>query len=143
MSTSEAILHELRLLFDGSVKGGAEYRLVYGYHMRQRNYIVYRSTIVTNYAIGYKPGTRQLVAVPVSGDPGRLVAGEPAFIDENNYAGKRRSLQGSTVLKTTDGGKMAFIVLPKVTKLMTIVYQLPVNQEQEYAYFDQFIKALP
>ncbi len=76
-----------------AVPDGATYTKVYALDMKERNFIVYRSTTVHNYALGFRLGSTELVIVPVDENNGCVTAGTPVTIaDANRGATKKRDL---------------------------------------------------
>ena len=56
MPSKEELKAAIHAAFDAAVPGGAEYTKVYASDMKQKNFIVYRSTTVYNYAVGLQAG---------------------------------------------------------------------------------------
>ncbi|MFD7710884.1 hypothetical protein ACFV6E_13885 [Streptomyces sp. NPDC059785] len=142
MVSKEQLKSALHEAFDAAVPDGASYTKVYASDMKQRNYIVFRSTTVYNYAVGFRPGGTELVIVPVEENDGRVTPGTPVTItDANRGAVKKRDLQGRFHVSTTNGEKFRLTVIPSVPKITAGFYQLPVEQRQEYEAF-QAVKEL-
>ncbi|MFF3501803.1 hypothetical protein [Streptomyces sp. NPDC003247] len=136
--SKEQLKAEIHAAFDAAVPDGAGYTKVYASDMKERNFIVYRSTTVYNYAVGFRPGSTELVIVPVDEDNGRVSAGTPVVItDANRGAVKKRDLQGRFHISTTDGQKFRLSVIPSVPKITAGFYQLPVDQKAEYDAFQE------
>ncbi|MCP2328102.1 hypothetical protein HDA40_006609 [Hamadaea flava] len=141
MASKEELKAAIHAAFDQVVPDGSSYTKVYASDMKQRNFIVYQSTTVYNYAVGFKPGGTELVIVPVDEDGGQVTAGQPVTItDENRGAVKKRDLQGRFVVSTKDGQKFRLSVIPSVPKITAAFYQLPVDQKDEYEAF-QLVRA--
>lgn len=142
MASKEEIKAAIHTAFDTAVPDGASYTKVYASDMKQKNFIVYRSTTVYNYAVGFKPGSTELVVVPVDERDGTITAGMPVTItDANRGAVKKRDLQGRFQVSTRDGEKFRLLVIPSVPKIAAGFYQLPVDQKEEYEAF-QAVKDL-
>jgi hypothetical protein len=142
MASKEELKKAIHAAFDAAVPGGADYTKVYAFNVQQRNYIIYRSTTVFNYAVGFKPGRTELVIVPVDENDGVVTAGAPVRItDENRGEVKKRDLQGRFKVSTKDGQTFRLAVIPSVPKITAAFYQLPVDQRDEYEAF-QAVKAL-
>lgn len=138
MASKEELKAALHAAFDAAVPDGASYTKVYASDMKQRNYIVYRSTTVYNYAVGFRPGSTDLVIVPVAEKNGHVTPGDPVTItDANRSAVKKRDLQGRFHISTTDGQKFRLTVIPSVPKITSAFYQLPVDQKGEYEAFQE------
>ncbi|MFJ4617046.1 hypothetical protein [Streptomyces sp. NPDC088812] len=136
--SKEQLKADIHAAFDAAVPGGAGYTKVYASDMKERNFIVYRSTTVYNYAVGFRPGSTELVIVPVDEDGGRVSAGTPVVItDANRGAVKKRDLQGRFHISTTDGRKFRLSVIPSVPKITAGFYQLPVDQKAECEAFQE------
>ncbi|MBQ0852589.1 hypothetical protein ACFU9Y_32120 [Streptomyces sp. NPDC057621] len=136
--SKEQLKAEIHAAFDAAVPDGAAYTKVYASDMKERNFIVYRSTTVYNYAVGFRPGSTELVIVPVDESNGRVTAGTPVTIsDANRGATKKRDLQGRFRIATTDGQKFRLSVIPSVPKITAGFYQLPVDQKAEYEAFQE------
>ncbi|PZF85427.1 hypothetical protein C1I92_04760 [Jiangella anatolica] len=133
---------ELRRVFDAAVKDPDGYRIVYGYDSVEKNYIVAKRTIIHSYVVGYVPGTKDLAIVEVVGDPGSLGALDPVYVTAANLQTAKKDLQRRYVVKTTDGAKVRFIVLPKVPKLLQAAYVLDVEQRDEAAAFGEYFDTL-
>jgi hypothetical protein len=132
----EELKAAIHAAFDTAVAGGAEYTKVYASDMKQRNYIVFQTTKVFNYAVGFKPGQTDLVVVPIDENDGTVTAGTPVTItDANRGAVKKRDLQGRFRIATTDGQAFRLLVIPSVPKIASAFYQLPVDQKPEYDAF--------
>jgi hypothetical protein len=143
VASKEELKAAIHAAFDQVVPDGASYTKVYASDMKQKNFIVYRSTTVYNYAVGFKPGRTELVIVPVDEDGGQITAGEPVTItDENRGDVKKRDLQGRFVIATKDGQKFRLSVIPSVPKIAAGWYQLPVDQKDEYEAFQQVKAAI-
>lgn len=142
VASKEELKSAIHAAFDAAVPGGAEYVKVYASDLKQRNYIVYRSTTIYNYAVGFKPGTTELVVLPIDRQKNAIVAGAPVVItDENRGEVKKRDLQGRFRIGTKDGQKFRLIVIPSVPKLAAAWYQMPVEQRAEFEAF-QGVKSL-
>ncbi|WP_307130793.1 hypothetical protein [Streptomyces aurantiacus] len=136
--SKEQLKAEIHAAFDAAVPDGAGYTKVYASDMKERNFIVYRSTTVYNYAVGFRPGSTELVIVPVEESNGRVTAGTPVTIsDANRGAAKKRDLQGRFHIATTDGQKFRLSIIPSVPKITAGFYQLPVDQKTEYEAFQE------
>jgi hypothetical protein len=142
VASKEELKAAIHAAFDAAVPDGAGYTKVYASDMKQKNYIVYRSTTVYNYAVGFKPGSTELVVVPLDENDGAITAGTPVTItDANRGDVKKRDLQGRFHVSTTDGAKFRLVVIPSVPKIAAGFYQLPVDQKDEYEAF-QTVKNL-
>jgi hypothetical protein len=136
VASKEELKAAIHAAFDATVPGGAEYTKVYASDIKQRNYIVYRSTTIYNYAVGFKPGSTELVIVPIDEDNGRVTAGAPVKItDDNRGEVKKRDLQGRFRIATKDGKGFRLAVVPSIPKIASAFYQLPVDQKEEYEAF--------
>lgn len=136
MPSKEELKAAIHSAFESVVADGASYTKVYATEVKQKNYIVFRTTTVSNFAVGFKPGRTDLVIVPIDEHGGAVTAGAPLTVTDANRASvKKRDLQGRTVIKTTDGQTFKLSVLPSVPKLMAAAYQLPVDQKAEYEAF--------
>ncbi|MBM9507866.1 hypothetical protein [Actinacidiphila acididurans] len=142
MASKEELKAAIHAAFDAAVPGGAEYTKVYASDMKQKNFIVYRSTTIHNYAVGFRPGSTELVILPVDEKNGRIIAGAPvAITDANRGTVKKRDLQGRFHIATKDGQNFRLTVIPSVPKIAAGFYQLPVDQKAEYEAF-QGVKEL-
>ncbi|MDT0320039.1 MULTISPECIES: hypothetical protein [unclassified Streptomyces] len=142
MASKEELKAAIHAAFDSAVPDGASYTKVYASDMRQRNYIVFSSTKVYNYAVGFRPGGTELVIVPVDEENGTVTPGTPVRITDANRGNvKKRDLQGRFHVATTDGQKFRFVVIPSVPRITSAFYQLPVDQKEEYEAF-QAVKEL-
>jgi hypothetical protein len=138
VANKEKIKAAIHAAFDGAVPDGSGYTKVYASDMKQKNFIVYRSTKVFNYAVGFKPGTTDLVILPIDENNGTVTAGEPVRItDENRSEVKKRDLQGRFRISTKAGQNFRLAVVPSVPKIASGWYQLPVDQKEEYEAFQQ------
>jgi len=138
VASKEEIKGAIHAAFDAAVPDGAQYTKVYASDMKQRNYIVYRSTTIYNYAVGFKPGSTELVILPIDEQKGSIVAGSPVTItDANRGEVKKRDLQGRFRVATSDGQKFRLIVIPAVPKIAAGWYQLPVEQKAEFEAFQE------
>jgi hypothetical protein len=138
VANKERIKAAIHAAFDEAVPDGSGYTKVYASDMKQKNFIVYRSTKVFNYAVGFKPGTTDLVIVPIDENNGTVTAGEPVKItDENRGEAKKRDLQGRFRVSTKDGQSFRLVVVPSVPKIASAWYQLPVDQKEEYEAFQE------
>ncbi|QUQ63278.1 hypothetical protein [Kutzneria sp. CA-103260] len=136
MPSKEELKAAIHSAFESVVADGAGYTKVYAAEIKQKNYLVFRTTTVSNFAVGFKPGRTDLVIVPLDEHNGAVTAGAPLTITDANRASvKKRDLQGRTVIKTTDGQTFKLLVIPSVPKLMAAAYQLPVDQKAEYEAF--------
>ena len=136
MASKEEIKTAVHAAFDKVVPNGSEYTKVYASDMKQRNFIVFRSTTVYNYAVGFKPGGTELVIVPLDEEGGQVTPREPVHItDENRGEVKKRDLQGRFRIATKDGQSFRLSVVPSVPKIAASFYQLPVDQKEEYEAF--------
>ena len=136
MPSKEQLKAAIHAAFDSVVADGASYTKVYASEMKHKNFIVFRTTTVSNYAVGFRPGRTDLVVVPLDEKNGVVTAGAPLTITDANRASvKKRDLQGRFVIKTTDGVTFKLSVIPSVPKLMAAAYQLPVDQKAEYEAF--------
>jgi hypothetical protein len=136
VASKEEIKAAIHAAFDAAVPDGAGYTKVYASDMKQRNYIVYRSTTVYNYAVGFKPGSTELVIVPLDETNGKVTAGTPVVITDGNRGEvKKRDLQGRFRISTKDGQKFRLAVIPSIPKIAAGFYQLPVDQKDEYEAF--------
>ncbi|WP_206306348.1 hypothetical protein [Streptomyces humi] len=136
--SKEELKSALHAAFDAVVPDGETYTKVYASDMKQRNYVVYRSTTVYNYAVGFRPGSTELVIVPVEENDGRVTPGTPVTIsDANRGAVKKRDLQGRFHVSTAEGEKFRLVVIPSVPKITAGFYQLPVDQRDEYEAFQK------
>ncbi|WP_027344436.1 hypothetical protein [Hamadaea tsunoensis] len=143
MASKEELKAAIHAAFDQVVPDGAGYTKVYASDLKQKNFIVYRSTTVYNYAVGFKPGSTELVIVPIDEDGGRVTAGAPVTIgDGNRGAVRKRDLQGRFIVSTTDGQKFRLSVVPSIPKIAAAFYQLPVDQKAEYEAFQQVKTAI-
>ncbi|MCE6999224.1 hypothetical protein LZG04_31120 [Saccharothrix sp. S26] len=143
MPSKEELKAALHAAFDSVVEDGASYTKVYAAEIRQKNFIVLRTTTVTDFVVGFRPGGTDLVVVPVDEERGVIRAGAPVPItDVNRAAVRRRDFQGRFVVRTTDGRTFRFTVIPSVPKLLSVAYQLPVDQKEEYAAFEALRDAL-
>jgi hypothetical protein len=136
VASKQELKAAIHAAFDTAVADGAGYTKVYASDMKQKNYIIYRSTTVYNYVVGFKPGSTELVIVPLDENNGTVTAGAPVVItDANRGAVKRRDLQGRFQISTTDGQKFRLAVIPSIPKIAAGFYQLPVDQKDEYEAF--------
>jgi hypothetical protein len=136
LAGKEELKAAIHAAFDAVVPDGAEYVKVYASDMKQRNYIVYRSTTVYNYAVGFKPGSTELIVVPIDEKNGTVTPGTPVRItDDNRGAVKKRDLQGRFRIGTQDGQTFRLAVVPSIPKIAAGFYQLPVDQKTEYEAF--------
>jgi hypothetical protein len=136
VASKEEMKAAIHAAFDSVVADGAGYTKVYASEVKQKNYIVFRKTTVSNFAVGFQPGRTDLVIVPIDENNGSVTAGTPLTITDANRASvKKRDLQGRFVIKTTDGQTFRLAVIPSVPKLMAMAYQLPVEQKAEYEAF--------
>lgn len=136
------VLAELRHVFDGAVKDPDGYRIVYGYDAVEKNYVVVKRTIIHSFVVGYVPGTKDLAIVEVDGDPGALTAGQPLYVTADTLKSAKKDLQRRYVIRTTDGAKVRFTVLPKVPRLLQAAYVLDVEQRDEAAAFGEYFDTL-
>jgi hypothetical protein len=137
VASKEELKARIHAAFDSVVEGGAGYTKVYAAEIKTQNFIVFRRTTVSNFAVGFRPGRTDLVIVSLDENNGNVTAaGAPLVITDTNRASvKKRDLQGRFVIKTTDGQTFRLSVLPSVPKLMAMAYQLPVDQKAEYEAF--------
>jgi hypothetical protein len=136
MASKEALKAAIHAAFESVVEDGRSYTKVYAAEIKQQNFIVFRRTIISNFAIGFRPGRTDLVIVPLDENNGTVTAGTPLTITDANRASvKKRDLQGRFVIKTTDGQSFKLSVLPSVPKITAAFYQLPVDQKAEYEAF--------
>lgn len=136
MVNKEELKAAIHAAFDASVPDGAAYTKVYAYDFSQKNYIVFRSTTVRNYAVGFKPGGTELVILPIVEEKGVIIPASPVTItDANRGAVKKRDLQGRFQIATADGESFRLTVIPSVPKLAAAAYQLPVDQKPEFEAF--------
>ena len=136
MPSKEELKAAIHAAFESVVADGAGYTKVYAAEIRQKNFVVFRTTTVSNFAVGFKPGQTDLVLVPIDEKNGVVSAGTPLTItDANRAAVKRRDLQGRFVIKTTDGQTFRLSIIPSVPKVLAVAYQLPVDQKAEYEAF--------
>ena len=136
MASKEELKAAIHAAFDAAVPDGAAYTKVYAYDMKQKNYIVYRSTTVYNYAVGFKPGSTELVILPISEDKGVITPAPAVTInDANRGAVKKRDLQGRFQIAVNGGENYRLTVIPSVPKILAAAYQLPVDQASEYEAF--------
>jgi hypothetical protein len=136
VASKEELKAAIHAAFDQAVPGGAEYTKVYASDMKQKNFIVYRSTTIYNYAVGFKPGQTELVILPIDENKGQITTGTPVTVtDQNRGQVKKRDLQGRFKVSTTDGQTFRFSVIPSVPKIASAFYQLPVDQKAEYEAF--------
>ena len=143
MASKEEMKAAIHAAFDGAVADGPGYTKVYGAEIKQKNFIVFRTTTVSNFAIGFRPGSTDLVIVPLEEKNGTVTAGTPLTITDANRASvKKRDLQGRFVIKTTEGQSFKLSILPSVPKLLAAGYQLPVDQKAEYEAFTTLRDAL-
>jgi hypothetical protein len=143
VASKEQLKAAIHAAFDAAVPDGAGYTKVYASDMKQKNFIVYRSTTVYNYAVGFKPGSTELVIVPLSEAGGTVTAGTPVRITEANRGDvKKRDLGGRFQISTKDGQKFRLSVIPSVPKITAGFYQLPVDQKDEYEAFQAIRNAI-
>lgn len=136
MASKEEIKAAIHAAFDASVPDGAAYTKVYAYDLKQKNFIVFRSTTVHNYAVGFKPGSTELVILPLNEDGGTITGTTAVSItDANRGAVKKRDLQGRFQIATNGGDSFRLTVIPTVPKLLAAAYQLPVDQASEFEAF--------
>jgi hypothetical protein len=141
--SKEDVKAAIHAAFDAAVPDGASYTKVYASDMKQKNYIVYRSTTVYNYAVGFKPGSTELVIVPLDRDNDTVTAGTPVRItDANRGDVKKRDLGGRFQISTKDGQKFRLGIIPSVPKITAAFYQLPVDQKDEYDAFQAVKNAI-
>ena len=134
--SKEQMKAAIHAAFDGAVADGASYTKVYAAEIRQKNYLVFRTTSVANFALGFKPGQTDFVIVPLEEKNGTVTAGTPLTINDANRASvKKRDLQGRFVIKTTDGRTFRLSIIPSVAKILAAAYQLPIEQKAEYEAF--------
>jgi hypothetical protein len=134
--SKEELKAAMHAAFDAVVENGTSYTKVYATEIKQKNYVVFRRTTISNFVIGFRPGQTDLVIVPVDENNGSVTAGGPLSITSSNLASvKKRDLQGRFVIKTTDGQTFRLTVIPSVPKVMAAAYQLPVDQKAEYEAF--------
>ena len=92
----------------------------------------------SNYAVGFKPGSTDLVILPLDEQKGAITAGSPVTItDANRGEVKKRDLQGRFRVATTDGQKFRLAVIPSIPKIAAAWYQFPVEQKAEYVAFQE------
>ncbi|WP_370968565.1 hypothetical protein [Amycolatopsis sp. cg9] len=116
---------------------------MYAAEIKQKNFIVFRTTTVSNFAVGFRPGSTDLVIVPLDEKSGTITPGTPlAITDANRASVKKRDLQGRFVVKTTEGQTFRLSILPSVPKVLAAGYQLPVEQKAEYEAFTTLRDAL-
>ena len=65
MPSKEQLKAAIHAAFDSVVADGASYTKVYASEMKQKNFIVFRTTTVSNFAVGFRPGRTDLVVVPL------------------------------------------------------------------------------
>jgi len=136
VASKEQLKASIHAAFDAAVPDGTSYTKVYAAEIKQKNFIVFRTTTVSNFAVGFRPGSTDLVIVPLEEKSGTVTPGTPLTItDANRAAVKKRDLQGRFVIKTTEGRTFRLSILPSVTKLLAAAYQLPVEQKAEYEAF--------
>ncbi|HEY3467573.1 MAG TPA: hypothetical protein VGL47_20760 [Amycolatopsis sp.] len=143
MVSKEQMKAAIHAAFDGAVADGAAYTKVYAVEIRQKNFLIFRTTTVSNFALGFRPGRTDFVLVPIEEKNGTVVAGTPLTITDANRASvKKRDLQGRFVIKTTDGQTFRLTIIPSVAKILAATYQLPVEQKAEYEAFTALRDAL-
>ncbi|MFJ7212402.1 hypothetical protein [Amycolatopsis sp. NPDC098790] len=143
MASKEQMKAAIHAAFDAAVADGTSYTKVYAAEIKQKNFIVFRTTTVSNFAVGFRPGQTDLVVVPLDEKNGTITAGTPLTITDANRASvKKRDLQGRFVIKTTDGQTFRLSIIPSVPKLLAASYQLPVDQKEEYEAFTTLRDAL-
>ncbi|MGW5720603.1 hypothetical protein ACWEVP_30830 [Amycolatopsis sp. NPDC003865] len=143
MASKEQLKAAIHAAFDAAVADGTSYTKVYAAEIKQKNFIVFRTTTVSNFAVGFRPGQTDLVIVPLDEKNGAITAGTPLTITDANRASvKKRDLQGRFVIKTTDGRTFRLSIIPSVPKLLAASYQLPVDQKEEYEAFTTLRDAL-
>jgi hypothetical protein len=143
VASKEQLKAAIHAAFDSAVEGGAGYTKVYAAEIKQKNFIVFRTTTVSNFAVGFRPGQTDLVIVPLEEKSGTVTPGTPLTITDANRASvKKRDLQGRFVIKTTEGQSFKLSILPSVPKLLAAGYQLPVEQKAEYEAFTTLRDAL-
>ncbi|MFJ9780823.1 hypothetical protein ACIRSS_14635 [Amycolatopsis sp. NPDC101161] len=143
MASKEQLKAAIHAAFDAAVADGTSYTKVYAAEIKQKNFIVFRTTTVSNFAVGFRPGQTDLVIVPLDEKNGAITAGTPLTITDANRASvKKRDLQGRFVIKTTDGQTFRLSIIPSVPKLLAASYQLPVDQKDEYEAFTTLRDAL-
>jgi len=143
VASKEHMKAAIHAAFDAAVADGTSYTKVYAAEIKQKNFIVFRTTTVSNFAVGFRPGQTDLVIVPLDEKNGTITAGTPLTITDANRASvKKRDLQGRFVIKTTDGRTFRLSIIPSVPKLLAASYQLPVDQKEEYEAFTTLRDAL-
>lgn len=143
MASKEQMKAAIHAAFDAAVADGTSYTKVYAAEIKQKNFIFFRTTTVSNFAVGFRPGQTDLVIVPLDEKNGAITAGTPLTITDANRASvKKRDLQGRFVIKTTDGQTFRLSIIPSVPKLLAASYQLPVDQKEEYEAFTTLRDAL-
>lgn len=136
MPSKEELKAAIHAAFDSVVEGGMGYTKVYAAEIKTQNFIVFQRTTVSNFAVGFRPGSTDLVIVPLDEKNGTVTPGAPLTITAANRASvKKRDLQGRFVIKTTDGQTFRLSVIPSVPKVLAAAYQLPVDQKAEYEAF--------
>ena len=143
MPSKEELKSAIHAAFDAAVPDGASYTKVYGADIRQQNFVIFRRTIVRNYAVGFKAGETDLVVLPIDKQNDQITAGTPVTVTAaNRESVKKRDLQGRFVIKTTDGQSFKLAIMPSVPKVLAAAYQLPVEQKAEYEAFTAVRDAL-
>lgn len=136
MPSKQDMKAAIHAAFDAAVADGVRYTKVYAAEIPQKNFIVLRTTTVSNYVLGFQPGRTDLVVVPIDEKSGTITPGTPLTItDANRLSVKKRDMQGRLVIKTVDGDVFRLSVIPSVPKLLAVAYQLPVEQHAEYEAF--------
>ena len=93
MPSKEQLKAAMHAACDAVVENGSGYTKVYATEIRQKNYIVFRRTTVSNFVVGFRRGQTDLVIVPVDENNGSVTAGSPLTITSGNLASvKKRDL---------------------------------------------------
>lgn len=138
----QVLKNQIQDAFRAAVPDSNRYAVVYAYNIQEKNYIVYRSTVVHSYAVGYSRQSKEIVILPISEERDAIRAGQAIYTSPQNREPLKKDLQQRWVVKTNDAGKFRLTVLPKIPKIMSGAYVLPVEQKVEADDFNDFAKSL-
>ncbi len=137
---SDKTKKSLRDLFKKTVENPGGYELIYTYNMVEKNYIIFKRTIFSNYIFGYDKNYEKFVVVSFSGDNNEFYTGEEEYFTKDDIISFKKNMLGKHTLKLKNGNSYKFLIGAYVTNLGG--YTLPIIQEDEAKNLIKAIKNL-
>lgn len=131
-NVSRALIEKV---FAEKTKGRQNFRLVYAYAVRRK----LLTTRIANFVLAFKPEKKEILLIQIDSEGNTLA--DRIQLDKADISHAEATIHGGWLIDAKDlQHPMEFFVPANMPDSAEITYQLPINQEELAAQFDEMMR---